>query len=120
MTILMWVSTVLLGLFFLFAGTVKVFGVPEKMFNMQKERYFDQYGIDRNGIRAIGLAEYFGGITVWFWSVHPIALAGLAVLVIVTGGAIFYHLRYDTPQEAGPAIVMLTLSGTLLLLNLFS
>lgn len=117
MTILMWIITVLLGLFFLFAGTVKLFGVPEKIFTMQKEQYFDKYGIDRNGIRAIGLAEYFGGITVWFWSVHPIALVGLAVLVIVTAGAISYHLRHDTPQEAAPAIVMFILSVALLLLN---
>ncbi len=119
MTILMWILTALVGLFFLFAGTMKTFGIPEQMFKMQKETFFDNYGIDRNGIRAIGLVELFGGVTVWFWTImNPLALVGLAVLLCTTAGAMYYHWRYDSLFKMGaPAIVMFVLSGILLLLN---
>ena len=120
MTILMWILTTLVGAFFLFSGTVKVFGVPEQMFKTQKEMFFDNYGIGRNGIRAIGLGELFGGVTVWFWTIfNPIALVGLVVLVFTTAGAMYYHWRFDSLLKMGaPAIVMFLLSSALLLLNI--
>ena len=79
--------------------------------------YFDAYGIGRDLVRVIGVAELFGGFTIWLHRRHWVGLAGAATLVVVTSGAVMFHLRYDTVGEAVPALVMLSLSGSVLLIS---
>ena len=88
--------------------------MPEAIFDLQKESFFDVYGIGREQIRLIGLAELFGGLTVWFWAKHWIAQVGLSVLIAVTAGAIFFHAVYDEVFQARPAIIMFVLSSLML------
>jgi len=113
MTILTWIIATILGLFFPFVGIVKIFGVPKKAFKEQKKLYFDNYGIDRKGIRSIGLAEVLAGSSVWFWasSYAFVAQVGTAALILITIGATFFHLVYDEKPAPQAAIVMLVLSG---------
>ena len=107
--------TGIVSLFFLFASTVKIFGRPHAMFEYQLENYFIAYGLNRQIMFLIGLAELIGAVTIWYHRTHWIGLVGAAVLVVVTTGAIVFHLRFDTGREAVPAVVMLVLSGYVLL-----
>jgi hypothetical protein len=105
------------SLFFLFASTVKIFGRPQGMFEYQLEHYFIAHGLSREIMRVVGLAELFGAVTIWYHRTHWIGLAGAAALVVVTTGAMVFHLRFDTAREAVPAVVMLALSGYVLLVS---
>ena len=110
-TVIAWLVTAC----FLFAGTVKLVGWPAGIFDNQMTTYFDAYGISRDLVRMIGVAELFGGMTIWLHRRHWVGLAGAATLVVVTSGAIVFHFRYDTAREAVPALVMWLLSGSVLL-----
>ena len=79
--------TGIVSLFFLFASTVKIFGRPHAMFEYQLENYFIGYGLNRQIMFLIGLAELCGAITIWYHRTHWIGLLGAAVLVVVTTGA---------------------------------
>jgi hypothetical protein len=109
--------TGIVSLFFLFASTVKIFGRPQAMFEYQLEHYFIAYGLTRQIMFLVGLAELCGAVTIWYHRTHWIGLMGAALLVVVTTGAIVFHLRFDTVREAIPAIVMLVLSGYVLLFS---
>ena len=108
---------VLVSLMFVFIGSVKLFGVPQSMFESQLENYFNAYGLTRGHMFAVGLAELFGAVAIWWHRTRWIGLAGPAVLVVVTLGATYYHLQFDTVREARPAIMMLTLSSFVLLMS---
>ena len=85
-TVIAWLVTA----FFLFAGTVKLVGWPARIFDNQMTTYFDAYGISRDLVRMIGVAELFGGMTIWLHRRHWVGLAGAATLVVVTSGAIVF------------------------------
>ena len=105
---------VFVSVFFLFVGTVKLTGVPQGMFDNQMSQYFIPFGLNRPIVFLIGLAEVSGAIAIWFHRSHWIGLAGAATLVVVTSGALFFHLRFDTFREGVPALVMLLLSAFVL------
>lgn len=113
MTLLLWFLVALLSLFFLFTGSIKAFGQPSKLFDYQFETYFKKFGIGRGQVRLIGFAELFGAIAIWFQQ-SIVGQVGLATLIIVTLGAIFFHFSYGSVKDAIPAIVMLILSSVTL------
>ena len=122
MTILTWILVPLISFAFLFFSMVKIFGVPASVYNMQKESYFDVYGVNRTQIRLIGLAELFGGVTIWLWATpfQWVAQIGLATLIMVTIGAMYFHSRYDSLLDDGiGAVVQFGLSSAVLGLTLF-
>lgn len=116
-----WILTAIVGLAFPFFGIVKIFGVPETIYRTQKESYFDRFGLARWHVRLIGLAELFGGLTIWLWAtrLQPLAHIGMITLMVVTLGAMVYHARYDKFTKDGmPPFSQFVFSGALLLLTL--
>ena len=103
-----------LGCFFTFVGGVKTTGMPSQLFEYQKEKYFDNYGIPRYGIFGIGSGELFGAFTIIAFRNKPFSLYGALALFCISCGAISFHLYFDTVGEAIPAITTATLSAILL------
>ncbi len=101
---------------FLLIGTVKVTGQPQSVIEFQMTEYFIPFGLNRQRAFLIGMAELFGSITIWFHRKHWIGLVGAATLVVVTSGALTFHLTFDTFQQGTPALVMLILSALILTL----
>ncbi len=120
MTVLTWIFAIFIAFFFIMTGIVKIFGTPKQIFEEQKKRFFDNYGIDRKGIRSIGFGELFGGIAVLFWPSNDLlARTGAIALIIITLGATFFHFAYDEKPAPQAAITMLLLSiGFLVILLL--
>ena len=105
----------IITVFFLYVGTVKVFGWPNaEMLAGQTRFFFDPYGLTRQMVVMIGVAEIFGGLTVSLHRVHWIGLLGAAILLTVSIGALFFHLRYDTFQTGMAAFRTMTLSAFVL------
>ena len=110
------VLVAVVSLAFLFIGTVKVTGRPESMFEVQMTEYFIPFGLNRQIAFLIGLAELFGSIAIWFHRKHWIGLVGAATLVVVTFGALGFHLVFDTFRKGTAALVMLIWSTLILVL----
>ena len=56
----------------------------------------------------IGVCEIAGAIGLYIRRLSGLAAAGLGIIMI---GAVYYHVTYDPPQAAIPAIVLLLLSA---------
>jgi hypothetical protein len=97
---------------FSFIGAVKVLGVPRAMFEYQKENFFDKFGINRMGMRVIGLAEWTGAglLLAFLVSAWAPGIAGAGVHAVVTVGAVASHVRYGRASDAIFAILMLALA----------
>ena len=120
MTVLTWILAAIISFFFVMVGIVKIFGTPKKMFKEQKKKFFDKYGIDRSGIRSIGIAEVLGGVAILFWSVNlRVALSGGIALIFITAGATYFHFVYDKKPEPQAAITMLVLTIGFILTLIF-
>ena len=77
LTVAVALVAAILTAFFLYVGTVKVFGWPNPaMLAGQTARFFDVYGLTRPMVVMIGLAELFGALTVNFHRRHWIGLVG--------------------------------------------
>lgn len=116
MTIFIWILATLVGSAFTFFSIVKLFGAPEALYQEQKAMW-DHFGLTRTHVVLIGLAELFGGLSVWLWATQfqPVAQAGLAGLIVVTAGAMFYHYRDNALIKDGfPAIMQFIFSTTIL------
>ncbi len=119
MNIVRIILTVLIALAFLFFGNMKVTGMPKEMFREAKENHFDNYGIGRGGIRLIGLGEWLGAILIIVGLISSgylqFSLAGHAVLMVITAGAMYFHNRYDSVTKDGlPAIIQFALNTAML------
>ncbi|OLQ74363.1 hypothetical protein BIT28_09320 [Photobacterium proteolyticum] len=109
MNIFTSVATGLLSAFFMFASSIKLLGWQKMIFDKQLA-FFHSYGLNRQFMFLVGLAELFGGIAIWFqgsfWGVlGALALAGTSM------GAIVCHLRFDTWKDGIPAMITLLLSS---------
>ena len=100
----------LLSAFFLFASSIKIMGWQKTIFETQL-RFFEKYGLSRNGMTLVGLVELFGAIALW--SPGPVGKLGVLALAGTSVGAIYFHLRYDTWKDGVPAMVTLSLSAVL-------
>lgn len=103
------VIVALLSAFFLFAGSIKLFGWQKMIFEKQLE-FFQSYGLNRQIMALVGIVELFGATNIWFQG-SVLGLLGAAALLATSLGAIFFHLRFDTWKDGIPAIVTLTLSS---------
>lgn len=112
LTVAVALVAAILTAFFLYVGTVKVFGWPNPaMLAGQTARFFDVYGLTRPMVVMIGLAELFGALTVNFHRRHWIGLVGGAVLLVVSTGALRFHLTYDSFQFGMAAFRTMILSA---------
>ncbi len=102
------VASVLLTAFFIFSGSIKVFGWQKMIFNTQLE-FFLKYGLNRRLMALVGFIELFGALTLWLPGY--IGLLGIFVLLGTSAGAITFHLRFDTWKDSIPAVITLILSS---------
>jgi len=104
-----------LSAFFAVSGAVKVTGKPVALADRQLNRYFRPYGFNERVMRAIGVIEVIGAVAVWFYDTDALGLAAPTLLVAITLGAIFFHIRNDRVRHAVPATIMFVLSLTVLM-----
>jgi len=104
------ILSVLLTLFFLFASSIKITGWHKNIFAIQLE-FFHKYGLKRQHMMGVGLIELYGAVSLWLPS-YP-GLSGALAILIVSTGAIYCHLKYDTWKAGIPAMVTFTCSGVL-------
>ena len=91
-------------------GIVKIFRTAEKIYKEQKKKFFDNYGIDRKGIRSIGFAELISGVALLFWSRNlNVGLTAAIALLLITAGAAYFHLVYDEKPAPQAAITLFAL-----------
>ena len=102
-----------LTFFFLFASSIKIFGWQKDIFLIQLEM-FKKFGISRQQMFLIGLVELTGVLLLWLPGY--IGFAGAFLLLGTSAGAITFHLRFDAPKDALPAMVMMILSMVVLYL----
>ncbi|WP_375753608.1 DoxX family protein [Vibrio sp. HN007] len=114
MNVVLYTMTGLLSAFFLFASSIKILGWQKMIFETQMN-YMHSYGFNRQILFVIGLMECFGAIAIWFYGTL-VGLLGVLALLGPSLGAIFFHLRYDTPKEGAAAMVTATLSALVLYL----
>lgn len=115
MTTVALVLSSLLSVFFVFAGSVKVFGWQKLIFETQLA-FFKSYGFNRQFMGVVGVIEMLAALGLW-WPQTIIAAISAMVIATVSAGAIACHLRYDSAKNAIAAMVTLSLSVTLLALN---
>lgn len=79
--------------------------------------FFHSYGLNRQVMVVVGLAELFGGLAIWFQSSFLGTLGALALLG-TSLGAIICHLRFDTWKDGIPAMITLSLSSMIVYFSL--
>ena len=104
------IISVLLALFFVFAGSIKIFGWQRFIFETQLA-FFNKYGLNRTIMALIGLIELFGAI--FLWLPGYLGIAGSLALLGTSVGAICFHFYFDTWKDAIPAIITMSFSGIL-------
>lgn len=115
----MYIITSFLGLFFLFASSIKIAGWHRFIFETQL-KFFRKYGLNRNHMILIGVIELSASLLLLssFVLENDMNLAVGSVGIFLTSlGAIYFHLKYDTVKDAIPAMTTLTLSAVLLFDN---
>ncbi|RMD67176.1 DoxX family protein [Candidatus Pacearchaeota archaeon] len=108
----------LLAVMFGFAGSVKLFGEPRNVFRSLDRGFFRRYGLTRTQVRWIGVFELLGValLALSFFQKFLIILGAL-VLLVISLGALGFHLKHDTIREAAPSIVAVVLSLSLTVSN---
>ncbi|WP_066015131.1 DoxX family protein [Endozoicomonas atrinae] len=102
----------LLSMFFLLASSIKILGWQKKVFSIQLV-IFVKYGLNRQIMFLVGLAELFGAIAVWFQG-SCIGVIGALAIFTTSLGAIICHLIFDTWKDGIPAMVTFLLSTYIL------
>lgn len=103
----------LLSVFFLLASSIKILGWQKKVFSIQLGM-FVKYGLNRQIMFLVGLAELFGAIAIWFQGSYLSAIGALVILA-TSLGAIICHLIFDTWKDGIPAMLTLFLSSYLVI-----
>ncbi|WP_413113207.1 DoxX family protein [Thaumasiovibrio sp. DFM-14] len=102
----------LLIAFFLFAGSVKIFGWVKPIFEPQLA-FFRRYGLNRAAMFIVGIIEITGALVmlVGMTLSNPLISAiGAGFITCTSIGAMFFHFRFDTFKDAIPSMVTLVLS----------
>lgn len=105
------VMMVLLSVFFLLAGSIKLIGWQKMIFEKQFE-FFHSYGLNRQIMALVGVVELFGATAIWLHG--TLGLLGAIALLGISIGALSFHLRFDTWKDGIPATVTSIFSGTVI------
>ena len=105
------IATALLSVFFLFASSIELTGWQRKIFEIQL-RMFCKYGLNRQVMALVGVAELFGAVAIWFPG-SPLGLLGALAILGTSAGAIFCHLLFDTRKDGIAAMITFALSAYL-------
>lgn len=111
--------SVLLMVFFTFAASIKLFGWQEMIFQTQL-KFFVKYGLNRAAMLAVGVIELLASLalaTALLTGQSIWQSVGAMAILLTSLGAIYFHLRFDGFKDAIPAIVTMSLSMALLVLN---
>ncbi|MCO7188961.1 MULTISPECIES: DoxX family protein [unclassified Pseudoalteromonas] len=103
----MVIIATLLAIFFILAGSQKIFAWSAAVFKIQSE-FFRRYGLGRGHMYGIGIIESTAAGLIIFAILtnHEIALQlGSALILITSVGACYFHFKYDTFKDAIPAIL---------------
>ena len=104
-------TTILAGLltaFFLFASSIKILGWQKFIFETQLS-FFKRYGLNRQIMWFVGLTEMTSVALLW-WPQAEVRWFGALTLALVSLGALFFHLRFDTLKDGAAATITLCLS----------
>jgi hypothetical protein len=115
----MTIITILLTLFFIFAGSIKLLGWQTFIFETQL-KFFIKYGLNRSHMFYIGVIELSAAISLASATIldfEILNVLGALGISFTSIGAIFFHLRFDTVKDAIPAIITLLLSTILIMSN---
>ena len=106
----MTVFAVILGIFCFIVGAAKLAGVKPLA------EQFDEFGLGRSVMRAVGMAEVAAAVGLQFDGFEVFAAAGM---VLMMGGAIFHHRKVKHPlQASAPAVIVLVASAAFVALSL--
>lgn len=101
----------LLSVFFIFAGSVKVFAWQKLIFDTQMA-FMKKYGLNRQILFLIGLVELVAAVSIWFqaslWGV-----VGALAIFFTSLGALYFHFRFDEFKDGVPAMVTFILSAVI-------
>jgi uncharacterized membrane protein YphA (DoxX/SURF4 family) len=104
MNVVLWILQVLLGLAFVFSGSIKVFRYEQA----KKQMSFVSH-VSRNLVTFIGIAEVLGGLglilpplTGTLMWLTPLAGAGLALVMLL---AVAFHVQRSDGQIAPSAVL---------------
>jgi hypothetical protein len=115
----MTILTILLALFFTFASSIKILGWQKFIFETQLA-FFKKYRLNRVQMLWVGLAELAAACLLMisiYLSNELLNGVGSVMIALISMGAIYFHLRFDTLKDAIAAIVTLVLSTTLTMSN---
>jgi putative oxidoreductase len=101
-TVFLWIAIALGVLAYAGAGTAKLLGADMEV------QTFARFGLSLTFMRFIGVCELAGAIGLLIPRLTTWAALGLMVIM---GGAIVSHLRFDGVPPAVPAAVLLALMG---------
>lgn len=98
----MTVFAIVLGAIYFIVGAAKLAGVKPLA------DQFDEFGLGRTGMRAVGAAEVAAAVGLQVDGLDVFAAAGMAALMI---GALDHHRRVGHPlRSMGPSAVVLAAS----------
>ena len=111
---IMNVVSIVLIVFFMLASSIKTLGWQKKVFETQLA-FFKNYGLNRQIMFVVGCLELAGAMSLLLglvgWVPELVVSLGALLLAVVSIGAIFFHLRFDSWQAGIPAMVTLSLSS---------
>tara|TARA_Y100001956_G_scaffold80551_1_gene95988 strand:- start:179 stop:565 length:387 start_codon:yes stop_codon:yes gene_type:complete len=111
---IMNVVSIVLIVFFMLASSIKTLGWQKKVFETQLA-FFKNYGLNRQIMFVVGCLELTGAMSLLLglvgWVPELVVSLGALLLAVVSIGAIFFHLRFDSWQAGIPAMVTLSLSS---------
>ena len=111
--------SVLLVVFFMFAGSIKLTGWQKFIFETQLN-FFKKYGLNRAAMFAVGIIEFTAALLLLaalYWGDLQWQSIGAALIAVTSIGALGFHYRFDKCSDAVPAAVTLLLALSLLTLN---
>lgn len=103
MNTLITILIALLSAFFIFAGSIKVFGWQKMIFETQKA-FMVKYGLNRQILGLIGAVELFAAVIIWFQT-SILGFTGALIILVTSIGALYFHAKYDPWSAAVPAMV---------------